>query len=130
MKKNIITIVLVGIIVLPIYGCGNKGKEIVEFLEAKSRCEDRGGYLATITKIKEYERIKEGIEDSKQIDVAFWVGASDVCWREPDEDYYMGYTAASKFWAPGEPSYRTDVAGTQVKEEYVYLSYGDTEETG
>ena len=102
--------------------------EDVTWDEAKSRCEDRGGYLATVTTIEEYECIKKGIADSKRVDVAFWVGATDVCWHEPDEDYYMGYTATSKFWAPGEPSYRTDVAGAQIKEEYVYLSYDDVKE--
>ena len=112
--------------------------EDVTWDEAKKRCEERGGYLATITAIEELEQIREGIADSSQTDIAFWVGAARdsiyyYCWFEPNQDlegYDMldHYNALWKFWASGEPSYSMEVDGEKVSEDGVYLLYDDVDE--
>ena len=48
--------------------------ENVTWDEAKRRCEERGGYIVTVTSTEEYERIQKGIVDSGLTDTAFWVG--------------------------------------------------------
>ena len=118
--------------------------EDVTWDEARSRCKERGGYLATITSTEEYERIQKGIEDSGLTDTAFWVGACDnedvlgqkifgFGWLEPDKepaDYCMldHYSALFVFWEPDEPSYRVEKDGKTIKEDFAYLMYDDTEE--
>lgn len=111
--------------------------EDVTWDEAKKRCEERGGYLATVTAIEEFERIREGIEDSSHTDIAFWVGANydsihSYCWLEPNQDlegYGMlsHYNALWEFWASDEPSYSMEVDGEKVSEDGVYLLYDDVD---
>ena len=118
--------------------------EDVTWGEARRRCEERGGYLATVTSTEEYERIQKGIEDSGLTDTAFWVGACDnedvlgqiifgFGWLEPDKelaDYCMldHYNALFIFWEPDEPSYRVEKDGITIKEDFAYLLYDGTEE--
>lgn len=118
--------------------------EDITWDEAKIRCEERGGYLATITSTEEYERIQKGIVDSHQTDISFWVGASDneevlgqkifgYGWLEPGKEpdaYCMlnHFNALFAFWEPDEPSYRVEAGGKTIKEDSAYLLYDDTEE--
>lgn len=117
--------------------------EDVTWDEARSRCEERGGYLATITSVEEYERIQKGIADSGLTDTAFWVGACDnedvlgqevqgFGWLEPDKDpadYGMlgHYNALFIFWGPDEPSYRVETDGKTIWEDFVYFMYDDAQ---
>ena len=114
--------------------------EDITWDEAKRRCEEKGGYLATITTTEEYECIKNGIEDSGQTQVAYWVGASDDYpssypiyeWREPNRDYlrdiFINYTIMGKYWADGEPSYFKQASDEQIDELGIYLLYDDVKE--
>ena len=114
--------------------------EDITWDEAKKQCEEKGGYLAAITTIEEYEHIKKGIEDSGQTQVAYWVGASDnhpssypiYEWHEPNRDYmkdiYISYTIMGKYWADGEPSYFKQAADEQIDELGIYLLYDDAKE--
>lgn len=86
--------------------------------EAKSLCEEMGGYLATVTSVEEYETISSLAEDSGL--TYLWLGGSlfsdtsewgDGCWIT-DEQWTF------EKWYPGEPS-REDADGT--KENYLCL---------
>ena len=115
--------------------------EDITWDEAEKRCEEKGGYLAAITTIEEYEHIKKGIEDSGQTQVAYWIGAS--CdrpssyypiykWHEPKRDYlkdiFISYTIMGKYWADGEPSYYRQAAEEKIDETGIYLLYDDAKE--
>lgn len=114
--------------------------EDITWDEAQKRCEEKGGYLAAITTIEEYGRIKNGIESSGQTQVAYWVGASDDYpssyplyeWREPNREYskyiLMSNTIMREYWAEGEPSYCKQADVEQIGEAGVYLLYDDTKE--
>lgn len=88
--------------------------------EAKKDCEARGGHLATITSMEEYETIVALLADS---DLYYlWLGASlhsgydeweDNSWITGEE-----WTLPSDLWYPGEPS-KEDLDGT--KEYYLCL---------
>ena len=109
--------------------------------EAKKQCEEKGGYLAAITTIEEYEHIKKGIEDSGQTPVAYWIGAScdrpssyypTYEWHEPKRDYlkdiFISYTIMGKYWADGETSYYRQAAEEKIDETGIYLLYDDAKE--
>ena len=114
--------------------------EDITWDEAKKQCEEKGGYLAAITTIEEYENIKKGIEDSGQTQVAYWVGASDnhpssypiYEWHEPNRDYmkdiFISDTIMGKYWVDGEPSYFKQAADEQIDELAIYLLYDDAKE--
>lgn len=114
--------------------------EDVTWDEARRRCEEKGGYLATITTIEEYEHVKKGIGDSGQTQVAYWVGAYDKYpssqpvyrWHEPDLDYwdetFISHTFMKKYWADGEPSYCRHADDEQVDRLCVYILYDDATE--
>lgn len=84
--------------------------------EARAFCEERGGYLATLTTAEEYERIQNCIEENDLTDMMFWVGSTNYhgyYWLEPGEElsrYYMlsHYNALWRF-ADGEPDYEGGV---------------------
>ena len=116
--------------------------EDVTWDEAQRRCEEKGGYLATITTAEEYECIKNGIEDSGQTQIAYWVGAYDdnllikggatYEWYEPNWDsrkyFFISNTIMGKYWADGEPSYFKQAADKQIDELGIYLLYDDAKE--
>ena len=116
--------------------------EDVTWDEAQRRCEEKGGYLATITTAEEYECIKNGIEDSGQTQIAYWVGAYDdnllikggatYEWYEPNRDsrkyFFISNTIMGKYWADGEPSYFKQAADKQIDELGIYLLYDDAKE--
>ena len=116
--------------------------EDVTWDEAKRRCEEKGGYLAAITTTEEYECIKNGMKDSGQMQVAYWVGAYDdnlrigggpiYEWYGPNGDssmyFFISDTIMGKYWADGEPSYFKQAADEQIDELGIYLVYDDTKE--
>lgn len=88
------------------------------WLEAKVECENKGGYLATITSEEEYNKICQLASDSGL--TYLWLGAnlnsdsdtwSNNCW-------ITGESWTFEKWYPGEPS-REDEDGT--KENYLCL---------
>ena len=116
--------------------------EDVTWDEAQRRCEEKGGYLATITTIEEYEHIRKGIEDSGQTQIAYWVGAYDdglmigggatYEWYEPNRDsgkyFFISDTIMGKYWSDGEPSYFKQASDEQIDELGIYLLYDDAKE--
>ncbi len=102
--------------------------------EAHKACEEKGGYLATLTSREEFDRVQEQIITEEKTGVTFFVGANRVDrfgfgWLEPGtpEGYSMSdlYNALfADFWLAGEPSYEgLTEEGREVKEEYVSILY-------
>lgn len=85
---------------------------------AKVNCENRGGYLATITSPEEYKEICELADNSGL--TYLWLGALRYSetdrWEE--DSWITGEHWAFDYWYPGEPSME-DVDGT--KEYYLCL---------
>lgn len=110
----------------------------ITWTEAQKACEEKGGYLATITTREEFERIAEQILAEGQTSVTFFVGAADKgdthghAWLEPGKGPYSMlslYKALfADYWLEGEPSY-TGVAedGREVDEDCVSLIYRSSE---
>ena len=65
----------------------------ISWAEANSLCLEKGGHLATITSLEEFDRISSQIKDEGLTDLMFWVGA---CKPNPEKDY-------SYYWM--EPGY-------------------------
>lgn len=108
--------------------------EDLTWTEANKACEERGGYLATLTSREEFERVQEQIISEEKKAVTFFVGANRVDrfgygWLEPGkpEGYSMLdlYNALfADFWLDGEPSYEgLTEDGREVEEEYVSILY-------
>ena len=80
--------------------------------DAKNACEERGGYLATITSEEEYEKISEMADRSGL--TYLWLGAklqSDTEeWKQ--SGWITGEDWTFDNWYPGEPS-RQDTDGTK-----------------
>lgn len=113
----------------------------VSWSEAKSLCEEKGGYLATITAKEELEQIEALLREEGTAGTAFWVGASNqgeesfgFRWLEPGkpEAYDMlGHFSAlwQGFWQEEQPNYRgIDENGRETEEGCVYLQYQEEEE--
>jgi len=88
--------------------------EDVSWRDAREICMEKGGYLAVITDLAEYDRIIKLAEEAG-IEM-LWVG----CYREDGElRWVTGEQADYMPWAAGEPSY-TDTADGAA-EDYVML---------
>lgn len=108
--------------------------EDLTWTEASKACEEKGGYLATLTSREEFKRVQEQIVSEEKTAVTFFVGANRAGrfgfgWLEPrkPEGYSMLdlYNALfADFWLDGEPSYEgLTEDGREVKEEYVCILY-------
>lgn len=108
--------------------------EDLTWTEASKACEEKGGYLATLTSQEEFKRVQEQIISEEKTAVTFFVGANKLGgfgfdWLEPgkSEGYSMLelYNALfADFWLDGEPSYEGLAEdGRRVKEEYVCILY-------
>lgn len=84
----------------------------VSWEAAKSACEERGGYLATITSKEEYDKISEMAERSGL--TYLWLGAK--LQTDTEEWTQAGWITGEDWtfenWYPGEPS-RQDADGTK-----------------
>lgn len=87
--------------------------EDISYDEAKTRCSEKGGYLADITTFEEYMRIQNQIENSGQENVYFWI----------DEDMTICINILGNWWAPDEPSWHTEVNGIDLAENGMFLFY-------
>lgn len=107
--------------------------------EARKACEEKGGYLATLTSREEFERVQAQILSEEKTAVTFFVGAANkgdsfgFTWLEPGKE--QGYSMLglynalfAGYWLKGEPSY-TGLAedGQEVKEDCVSLIYRSSE---
>lgn len=85
--------------------------------EAKADAESRGGHLATITSLSEWQQMTNQIGSAITNNHYWWLGASDVeqegVWR-----WVTGEAFSFSCWASGEPS----GTGVNGKEDYVCLS--------
>lgn len=108
--------------------------ENLTWTEAYAACEEKGGYLATLTSWEEFRRVQEQIVSEEKTAVTFFVGANRADrfgfgWLEPGTpegygmlDLYKALFAG--FWLEGEPSYEgLTEDGREVKEEYVAILY-------
>ncbi len=76
--------------------------------EAAAHCQEKGGYLATITSQEEMDRIQAQVISEQKTDITFYVGAKDLKWLEhgtEEVDVMCLYTALD-FWLGGELEYR------------------------
>ena len=93
-------------------------KSDMSWLEAKSACEAKGGYLATISSQEEFDRISQLAADSGL--TYLWVGAylqsDSSSWA--DSAWITGESWTFENWYPGEPS-KTDSDGT--RESYLCI---------
>lgn len=90
----------------------------LSWVEARAACEEKGGYLATITSEEEYEKVCEAIGQTEL--TYLWIGGLlnplTDSWEE--NGWITGEEWTYANWYPGEPS-REDADGT--KEYYLCL---------
>lgn len=110
--------------------------------EAQEACKEKGGYLATISSVDEFQRIEEQIAKEGKTNVTFWVGGKHLdgkglwgyYWLEQGEnhdDFSMNdlYDAYRKFWLEGEPSYSgLTESGEEIEETCLILFYRTSDE--
>ncbi len=107
--------------------------------EACAACEEKGGYLATLTSWEEFERVQAQMISEEKTSVTFFVGAANredtfgYAWLEPGVDggynILANYNALFEgYWLEGEPSY-TGIAedGREVKEDCMAIIYRSSE---
>lgn len=112
--------------------------EDITWTDARKACQEKGGYLATLTSWEEFERVQEQILAEEKTGVTFFVGANyerpwSFHWLEPGTE--NGYTMLelynalfAGFWLEGEPSYSgLTESGEEVEEECVSLIYRSSE---
>lgn len=110
--------------------------EDVTWSEAREICEEKGGYLATITSWEEWDQVTEQIRQEEKTGIQFFVGASKYdegrrisggySWLEKDQTipWLTYYNVFYGFWLSGEPSYSmTDENGLEIEESCVSLFY-------
>ncbi len=112
--------------------------------EAQAECEARGGYLAAITSVEEWNVIVNQIEKEGKTGIGFFVGANNgridgepygYSWIEPGRGRRnMPFHVYQGLWAEDnggylEPSYRGMTEdGREVEEDYVVLLYNKVQE--
>ena len=87
-------------------GTGHRYKVITSSLtwsQAKKRCEDLGGHLATITSNQEDEYIKRLLPTAKKEELHFWIGLTDDG-REGRWKWITGEVSKHSSWGDGEPN--------------------------
>lgn len=108
----------------------------VTWSEAREICEEKGGYLATITSWEEWNTVTEQIKREEKTGIQFFVGAGDkdgdedligYHWLEEDGsriDWLDHFDVFYEFWLSGEPSYiMTDEDGQEIEEDAVVLFF-------
>lgn len=108
----------------------------VTWQEAEKLCTEKGGYLATITTIEEFEKITSQIGQENKENNVFWIGARRVklgngrwsSYHWVDEDNCPVSFALWSCWMEGEPSYTgLTEDGREVDESCLVLFYKRSE---
>lgn len=114
--------------------------EDVTWSEAREICEEKGGYLATITSWEEWDTVTEQIRQEDKTGIQFFVGAGardgeedlvGYYWLEENGriDWLTNFNVFYDFWLPGEPSYiMTDEAGQEIEEDAVTLFFRSSDD--
>lgn len=102
--------------------------------EAQKKCEEKGGYLASLTCDGEFEKVEDMIRSEGKNNICFYVGAKrdeySFEWTEP------GLTQRDcvgnpyfKHWLDNGPSYTDTLKdGTEIEEDRVELIYRKNED--
>ncbi len=111
----------------------------VTWWQARSACSEKGGYLARINSVEEYNYIVDQIKSEGLEKMVFWLSGEkaypDYTYRWVNEDYKYEITdlvndsELSSIWMKGEPSGKGETAdGRVVDESYVDLFYLKSED--
>jgi hypothetical protein len=120
------------------YSDGHRYELFVEdctWEEAQKKCEEKGGYLASMTCDEEFDKVDSLIKAEGKENICFYIGANRIDsfswkWTEPGltqtECVGNGYW---KHWLDSMPSYTETLSdGTEIKEEYVEYFYRKSED--
>lgn len=104
--------------------------EDVTWEEASARCQEKGGYLATITSNEEMRRIQEQVTAEAKTDITFFVGAKERKWLEhgtEELDAMILYTILD-FWPNGGLDLqRWQKEGEEALKNYFVLVYRESD---
>lgn len=111
----------------------------VSWWQARSACSDKGGYLARINSLEEYDYIVEQIKNEGLDKMIFWLSGEraypDYTYRWINSDYKYERAdlstepGLSSLWMDGEPSGRGETAdGRIVDETYIDMFYLKSED--
>ena len=99
--------------------------------EAAKKCEEKGGYLVSMTSDEEFEKVDNLIRSQDLQNISFYIGATNT----GDSTWYhwidQSLTVSSchgkgyrRHWLAGQPSYRETLEdGTEVEEHYAEYIY-------
>lgn len=113
----------------------------VTWEEAAKLCEEKGGYLATITCKEEFENVVSQLKAEDKTKYVFYVGGTRMegyaeyaytyHWVHDDTDVSMGYYGETedRMWNPNEPSYSgEDADGNDIDENCIDLYYSKSDD--
>lgn len=98
--------------------------------EAAAHCQEKGGYLATITSMEEMEQIQAQVISEGKTDITFFVGAKDRYWLERGTDKIdlMRLYTMLDFWLDGGLPYRGLTKKEEIVEDCFVLLYRKSDE--
>ena len=99
--------------------------------EAAKKCEEKGGYLVSMTSDEEFEKVDNLIRSQNLQNVSFYIGATNTgtstWWHWIDPNLTVSYCQSHcyrKHWLKGQPSYHETLDdGTEVDENYAEYIY-------
>ena len=103
--------------------------------EAEKKCEEKGGYLASMTSDGEFDYVEDMIRSEDLTNICFYVGAkcdNNFSWHWTEPGILHNNCLSSwyyKHWLDYGPSYTDTLAdGTVIDEEYAELMYRKSED--
>ncbi|WP_026658667.1 C-type lectin domain-containing protein [Butyrivibrio sp. AC2005] len=99
--------------------------------EAAKKCEEKGGYLVSMTSDEEFEKVDNLIRAQNLQNVSFYIGATNTgasfWWHWIDPNLTVSYCQSHcyrKHWLKGQPSYHETLDnGTKIDENYAEYIY-------